>query len=123
VLEHKVSVGVFNLQTLQTPTKLDIAAGGEQILLLGDEEETALKAGELAYFDQAGAYNLDYNYRDSQRTMVTETTQDLLINVDGVFDISEEQVAATLATVVANIQKYCGGTVIETSIISASQKE
>lgn len=123
VLEHKISVGVFNLSALQLPAKLDIAQGGEQILLLGDEAPTALKAGEVAYFDQAGAYNLDYNYRDSQRTMVTETTHDILINVDGIFDITEEQVAETLATVITNIQKYCGGTVTETSIISAQSKE
>jgi DNA/RNA-binding domain of Phe-tRNA-synthetase-like protein len=123
VLKHKVSVGVFNLQELSLPTRIDIAQGGEAIVLLGDSDATLLKTGEVCYFDQKGAYNLDFNYRDSQRTMVTEATQDILINVDGIFDITEEQVIETLTTVIANIQKYCGGTVSETSIISAQAKE
>lgn len=119
VLKNRVSVGAFDLKNVQFPTTLQFAQGGEQILLLGDSEPTTLKAGELCYFDQSSAYNLDFNYRDAQRTMVTEQTTDLLINVDGVYDISREQVEQTLQDAIAFITKYCGGTVEITGVVTA----
>lgn len=117
VMKHRVSVGAFDLSQVKFPTVLDIAKGGEQILLLGDSEPTTLKAGEVSYFDTDGPYNLDYNYRDAQRTCVQEHTTDLLINVDGVYDISRQQIEESLAETIAIIQKYCGGQVEIAGII------
>jgi lysyl-tRNA synthetase, class I len=117
VMKHRISVGAFDLKNLQEPVVLKVAEGGEQILLLGDQEPTTLKAGEVSYFDQAGPYNLDFNYRDAQRTMVTESTTDLVINVDGVNSISRAQVEQSLKETIEMIQKYCGGTVEITGIV------
>jgi lysyl-tRNA synthetase class 1 len=121
VMRNRVSVGAFDLNTVQFPTQLKIAEGGEQIHLLGDDEPKEIKAGEVCYFDQDGPYNLDYNYRDAQRTMVRNETTDLLINVDGVYDITREQVEKTLAETIELITKYCGGTVETTGIIEVNK--
>lgn len=121
VIKNRVSVGAFDHSQVQYPTQLKIAAGGEEILLLGDTEPKAIKAGEVSYFDTQGPYNLDYNYRDAQRTMVTENTTDLLINVDGINQINRHQVEQTLADTLELIQKYCGGTVESVGIIEAQQ--
>ena len=43
--------------------------------------------------------------------MVTEKTKNIWINVDGVFDISTEQVQQCLQESVEMITKYCGGVV------------
>jgi DNA/RNA-binding domain of Phe-tRNA-synthetase-like protein len=117
VMHNRVSVGAFDLNQVQFPTILQIATGGEQILLLGDDEPTTLKPNEVSYFDADGPYNLDFNYRDAQRTMVTMDTTDLLINVDGVHDITRAQVESTLQETIELIQKYCGGTVTEVGIL------
>ncbi len=119
VMKHRISIGAFDLSNVQFPTHLQQAKGGELIHLLGDGENTVLKPGEISYFDQLGPYNLDFNYRDSQRTKVTLDSKDLLINVDGVFDISREQVEQTLVETIAIIQQYCGGTVEVAGIIEA----
>lgn len=111
VMKHRVSVGAFDLDDVQFPTTIKISEGGDQILLLGDKEPTTLKPGEVSYFDQQGPYNLDYNYRDAQRTMVKDDTTNLLINVDGIFDATPEKVEQSLRETVEIIQKYCGGTV------------
>ena len=84
---------------------------GEKILLLGDKEPTEFRPIELAYFDKLGGYNIDFNYRDARRTMVTEKTTDLWINVDGVYDITPEKVQKSLHESVERIIKYCGGKV------------
>ena len=53
---------------------------------------------ELAYYDSIGGYNIDFNYRDAQRTAVTEDTKSILINVDGVYEITPEKVKEVLKT-------------------------
>lgn len=120
VIRNRVSVGAFDLSAVQLPTVVRVAEGGEQILLLGDTEPKILKAGEVSYFDQVGPYNLDYNYRDAQRTMVTPQSTRILINVDGVYDITRHQVEQTLAETIELITRFCGGTVEMTGIVSTT---
>ena len=110
VMRNRISVGAFDLDAIALPTELRFAKDGENILLIGDSEATYYKETELAYFDQKGGYNIDFNFRDSQRTAVQETTKNLYVNVDGVFDITPEQVEKTLQETCDMIMKYCGGT-------------
>jgi len=109
VMKHRVSIGAFDLDTIKFPTVLRFAKNGEEILLLGDDEPTKYKDGEIAYFDRAGGYNIDFNYRDAQRTAVQLTTKNLYINVDGVFDITPSQVERSLQEACDKVIKYCGG--------------
>jgi len=119
VMKHRVSVGAFDHDQIQYPTQIQVAKGGEEILLLGDTEPKQLKAGEVSYFDQTGPYNMDYNYRDAQRTMITDQTTNLLINVDGIHDITTSQVEQSLQEVIEMITKYCGGTVEQVGVVTA----
>lgn len=111
VIRNRVSIGAFDFDRIVFPTRLRFAGEGDEILLHGDTEPTRYSARELAYYDEKGGYNIDFNYRDSQRTLVTEETKNVWLNVEGVFDISAGQVAATLTESVRMITKYCGGTV------------
>jgi lysyl-tRNA synthetase, class I len=120
VMKHRVSIGAFDLDQIAFPTTLRLAKPGEEILLLGDAEPTKYKNGEIAYFDQKGGYNLDFNYRDSQRTAVKTSTKNLYINVDGAHDISPEKVQAVLQEAVDIIIKCCGGTLKTFGIETAS---
>ncbi|MBI3955709.1 lysine--tRNA ligase [Candidatus Gottesmanbacteria bacterium] len=111
VMKHRVSVGAFDYDTVRFPTVLRFAGEGDEILLLGDKEPTKYTAKELAYYDQEGGYNIDFNFRDAQRTMVTEKTKNVWINVDGVYEITPEQVEQSLHESIEKIVVYCGGTV------------
>ncbi len=120
VMKYRVSVGAFDLDMLKLPTVLSVANGEKKILLLGNTEETQLAKGEVFYQDQRGPFNLDFNYRDAQRTAVTENTKNILINVDGVHSITRAQVERTLKETIEIIQKYCGGEVEVAGIVSTS---
>ncbi len=109
VMKHRVSIGAFDLDAIKLPTVLRFAKDSEEILLLGDESPTKYKEGEVAYFDKAGGFNMDFNYRDAQRTAVQLTTKNLYINVDGIYDITPEQVEKSLKEACDAIIKYCGG--------------
>ena len=122
VMKNRVSVGAFDYDKFAFPTVMRFPKEGEEILLLGDHEPTKFKETELAYFDQNGGYNIDFNYRDAQRTAVTENTKDILLNIDGVYDITREKVEQSLKESIEIITKYCGGTVEFAGVVSAKQK-
>jgi lysyl-tRNA synthetase class 1 len=109
VIKNRVSVGTFDADRIKFPTVLKFANERDKILLLGDTDPTRYKSGDLAYYDRIGGYNIYFNYRDSQRTKVTEETKNLWINVDGVYEVSPEKVGKTLTEAVEKIVKYCGG--------------
>ncbi len=116
VMKNRVSVGAFDLDKIKFPTVLRFPKPGEKILLLGDTEPTEYEPTELAYFDKTGGYNIDFNYRDAQRTAVRETTKNILLNVDGVYDVDRQKVEQSLKESVEIIQKYCGGKVEITAV-------
>jgi len=118
VIRNHVSIGAFDLDKVAFPTDLNIAQGGEKIRLLLDKKDTELERGEVAYFDQKGPYNLDFNYRDADRTKVTEETVNLVINIDGVYEISSEQIEKTLQETVEIIIRFCGGKVRRVKVIT-----
>ena len=109
VMKKRVSAGAFNLDQIKFPTVLRFAKKGEKIHLLGDKEITDYNLGEVAYFDKIEGYNIHFNYKDAQRTRVTEKTKNLLINAEGVYEISRNQVEKSLKEVIEMILKYCGG--------------
>lgn len=111
VIKNRISVGAFDADKVEFPTELKFPGQNDEILLLGDEEPTKYTPQELAYFDKKGGYNIDFNYRDAQRTKVTETTKNLWINVDGIFNITPLMVEKSLKEGVERILKYCGGKV------------
>lgn len=119
VMKHRVSIGAFDFDSLEFPTVLRLPKDGEEILLLGDEEPTKLKKTEIAYFDEKGAINLDFNYRDAQRSAVQLTTKNLYVNVDGAYDITPQQVETSLKETCDIIMKYCGGTLDDFGIETA----
>ncbi len=120
VMKNRISVGAFDLDKIEFPTVLKFPKEREKILLLGDSEETKYKSSELAYFDQAGGFNIDFNFRDAQRTAVTNQTKNLYINVDGVYKISAEKVEEVLRQSCEEIIKYCGGKIEVFGIEKAS---
>lgn len=117
VMKHRVSVGAFDLDRIQFPTVLRFPNSGDKILLLGDKEPTEYKTTELAYFDRDGGYNIDFNYRDAKRTAVYETTKNILLNVDGVYDVTREKVERSLSESIEIILTYCGGKVEMAGIV------
>ena len=122
VMKNRVSIGAFDYDKFSFPTRMRFPKPEEEILLLGDKEPTKFKETELAYFDQKGGYNIDFNYRDAQRTAVTEDTKDILLNIDGIYDITREKVEQSLKESIEIITRYCGGTVELAGIVSATQK-
>ena len=109
VMKNHVSIGAFDLDKMTLPVGLKRAKSTDQIVLIGDEKPTPIEDGAVCYYDGKGPYNLYFNYRDADRTKVTLNTKNILINVDGVHDITSEQVDQVLNEIIEKVKKYCGG--------------
>jgi len=120
VMKNRVSNGAFDYDQLKFPTVLRFPVEGEEILLLGDDKPTKYKSTDLAYFDENGGYNIYFNYRDAQRTAVTDSTKNIILNIDGIYDISRSQVEESLKESIDIILKYCGGNLEFAGIVSAT---
>lgn len=119
VITQRVSVGVFDMDHMEFPVHLGISEGNDQIDIIGGEIKE-VEEGEVCYFDQNGPYNLDYNYRDSERTKITMDSTNLIINAEGVGEIDPEQVRYALQLAAALVIRFSGGEVKRAGLVKAS---
>ena len=89
-LEFAVPCGGEDLEKVVGTIHLGQAAGGESFLPLGAEADAPALPGEIIYADEEGAICRCLNWREAQRTMLTEDTHDAIFFMESV---NEEQAA------------------------------
>ncbi|MFA5842720.1 MAG: lysine--tRNA ligase [Candidatus Gracilibacteria bacterium] len=119
-VKYQLATALLNVDQCTLPLSLDFAKGGEKFQGIGDERSAPIMPGELCWFD-ATDYTVtrDWNYRDCEKTKVTEKTVNLFLDVDGNDASSMEEVEACLVELETLLKKYCGGTMSERVIVEA----
>ena len=120
-VKHHMSQGLFDLDTIAFPIYFGESKEGQEVVVFGSDEPLKLKDGEICYFDQKGPFQIDLCWRDAQRTSVKENTTNLLVQTDGILDVSREDVETMLKDFTETIIKYAGGTVETMGIIQAKE--
>jgi DNA/RNA-binding domain of Phe-tRNA-synthetase-like protein len=90
-----------DLDALQLPLTLDIAAGNERYTLLRGEEQV-LKSGDMMISDQIGVIS-SILYGPDQRTQITSETSNVIFTVYAPPGIKEESVAGHLQHIKENV--------------------
>lgn len=81
-LSYGVPVGIEDRNKIAGDMHLGIAKGGEAFRPVGaDDDEPALE-GEVMYYDNEGAVCRCLNWRDAQRTMLTEDSQNVVAVIE-----------------------------------------
>ncbi|HAT53978.1 MAG TPA: hypothetical protein DCW31_01800 [Lactobacillus sp.] len=73
-LRHALPCGGENIDAMAGDIKLTVADGGEPFHPLGEDDEEPALPGEVVYKDDAGIICRCWNWRDGERTMLTEDT-------------------------------------------------
>jgi DNA/RNA-binding domain of Phe-tRNA-synthetase-like protein len=88
---------------------LDFAKGDELFVRLGGTENEPPLPGEVVYKDDEGITCRRWNWREAERTKLTEDTKNAIIVIEGLPPISKEIIESTTKELAGLIKKYCGG--------------
>ena len=113
-LRHFVPVGGEDLDAVSGDVELRFAGEGEPaVRLLGEPLEGARppKAGEVIYADGAGALCRRWNWKEADRTKLTEKTTRGFLVVEALPPVGRPELDAALADLAALVEKHCGARV------------
>lgn len=108
-LRFALPCGAEDLDSFQGDLQLTLTEGGDDFYLIGSDENNPTLPGELCYKDDAGAVCRCLNWRDGQRTMITEDTQNAFLVIELLDPSREEALEAALQFIVEQSQTYLGG--------------
>ncbi|MFH5811617.1 B3/4 domain-containing protein [Companilactobacillus sp. FL22-1] len=83
-LKYGVPCGGENINAFVGDLHLGEAKGGENFKPLGATEDSPALPGEIIYYDEAGAICRCLNWREAQRTMLTEDTTDSVLVIEAI---------------------------------------
>lgn len=83
-LKYGSPCGGENINKMDGDLHLGMAAGGESFRPLGDDEDSPALPGEIIYYDETGAICRCLNWREAQRTMLTEETTDAVMVIEAI---------------------------------------
>ena len=121
-LSYGLPCGGEDIDTFMGDLLLTKAVGGEDFLALGDEANDNALPGEIIYKDEEGAVCRCWNWRDGQRTMLTENTVNAFLIIESVDPDKSHDLEEAAAALAELARKYLGGTV-EIALMNSSNRE
>ena len=104
-LQFALPCGMEDVDTFKGDLRLTVTNGGDPFLALGDEEIDYTLPGEICYLDDEGAVCRCWNWRDGQRTMLTEDTKNAIAVIESVDPLRRKDLEAALDTLSTWIEK------------------
>ncbi len=122
-LRYALPIGVENMAAFQGNLHLGTMSGGGDFLPIGSEEQDPPRPGEVAYYDEKGVVCRCWNWRDGQRTQVTDSTTTEFIAMECVEPARLCELQAALDELADLLKKYAGAAVIAKQIVTAAAPE
>ncbi len=109
-LKHVVPLGGEDMDKIQGGIRLAVAGPNEPaVLLLGDKEPRPPHEGEVIYKDEISAICRRFNWREADRTKLTEETRNAILVTEGLPPVAGEDIERIADELRNTVQKYCGG--------------
>lgn len=122
-LKYGFPIGAENLDAFCGDLHLGVMKGGESFLPLGAETEEPPLAGEVAYYDSEGVVCRCWNWRDGQRTAVTEDTVNEFIIMECIEPERVEELKQALEELAGLLTRYTRATIQVSGIVTAQEPE
>lgn len=104
-IKYGLTAGGEDLDKIEGDIELTIASNSEKpILILGETIEETPYEGEVIYKDNNGAICRRWNWREADRTKLTEETKNCVLVIEG-FD--EKKVRESINELETLVQNYC----------------
>lgn len=117
-LTHALPVGGEDIDAMDGDIRLGITEGGDAFRPLGEEEDAPTLEGELCYRDDAGAICRCWNWRDGERTALTDDSKKAFLIIESVDPARADDLAAATDQLAAMVQQYLGADIFAKQIIT-----
>ncbi len=108
-LKHTLPAGGEDLDKVEGGVHLRVAGENETpVNLLGEAEPRAPYKNEIIYADEKGTMCRRWNWKETERTKLTNETKTALLVVEGIAPITREEIRAAVEELNALIGKYLG---------------
>lgn len=108
-IKYFLPAGGGNLDKIKGTINLTIAQGTEHFVMLGSSTPVPIKSGEVIYIDDEEVLCRAWNYRESDKTKITEDTRNVYLLLEGLKNTSDEEITNALSELAELISVYCGG--------------
>lgn len=111
-LKHMMPVGGEDIDKMVGDMQLTIAGANEKsVELLGDHTPEPPAEGEVFYKDDDSAICRRWNWREADRTKLTEETKNAILVIEGITPLKKSDVESAIDELGGLVEKFCGGTV------------
>ena len=119
-LRHQLPCGGEDLQAIVGDVALTRATGGEPFRTIGAEADDPPLAGEVIYADAVGAICRCFNWREADRTKLTEATTNAVLVIETLGSHQQGQLEAALIDLATLVGEHLGGQ-LRTVILSRDE--
>ena len=116
-----VPVGGDDIDKIDGDIMLRFATGSEPFIRLNSDEIDHPKEGEVIYTDDKEVLCRRWNWRECDKSKMTENTKNIILVVEGLAPVTKEDIEIIINDLAEMIGKYCGGE-ISTHLLNANLK-
>lgn len=121
-IDNMLPIGADDLNKVDGDIMLTFAKGDERFIELGKNEETNPKAGEIIYRDRKEVLCRRWNWRECNKTKITESTKSVALVIEGLPPTDKDEIIDIMGAMASFLEDECHGEVIRYNI-SASNPE
>lgn len=118
-LKYGFPIGAENIDAFCGDLHLGVMKGGEAFLPLGADETDPPLAGEVAYYDEEGVVCRCWNWRDGQRTAVTDDTVNEFIIMECIEPERVGELKEAMEELAGLLSRYTKATIQASGIVTA----
>lgn len=107
-LSYAVPCGGEDMAKIQGDLHLGKAEGGEAFFPLGAESDAPALPEEIIYYDDEGAVCRCFNWREAQRTMLTEGTTDAVLVIEAINEDQAKRAQVAMNELKSLVEDYFG---------------
>jgi DNA/RNA-binding domain of Phe-tRNA-synthetase-like protein len=121
-LKYLVPVGGEDLDKIVGDVWLTFAGEDEPaVRMLGEMEARAPKPGEVLYKDDAGAICRRWNWKEADRTKLTEVTRNVFLVIERLPPVAMAAVDAATRELSELVARWCGGDIRRELLVSPDE--
>jgi len=121
-LKHMIPVGGDDVDKIDGDIVLRLAKGDELFTRLNSDEVDHPKEGEVIYADDKEILCRRWNWRECDKSKMTEQTKNITLVVEGLAPVTQDQVKAIVDELSQLVTKFCGGDAVS-HILNTYNKE